>query len=289
MGLSTTIPSVAIKKLIPVLQSQLMKLIDISSLIEIAINSLPLTVKCNDPRVQDIKQQLANVKQLLDTIDKLKKAMAKLTSTFNIISGVAVAVEVVQLAIPAVPGVPQGPFAKLAIIAATLGKNCSSAGACLSSIVMSIDLAVAKLESVLAFAIIKLTSICVNQTFIVNKNVQTEILKLTVQPVQQASIIDTTGAGPETNITGFKSRFYNKYNVSQDDLDALDTIVYDLNDLELTVTDYLKEAPAKVYSGTTLPDPKVGKQGDFYNDLTNQTVYGPKPLDGTWNDTPIKY
>jgi len=284
MGLSTTIPSIAIKKLIPVLQTQVTKLIDITSLIEIAVNSLPLNIKCNDPKIQNIKQQLDNVQLLLLNINKIKDAMGKLSQSFNIISGIAAGVEVVQLAIPAAPGVPQGPFAKLANIASTLDKNCKSAAKCLASILASIDLATSKLDSVVAFAIIKLTSICSNQTFAVNKNVQTEILKLTEQ-----SKTPPVGALENAAKAGYNSKFYNKYNVSQEDLDSLDTIIYDLNELELTVTDYLQEAPSKVYSGNSIPDPELGKIGDFYNDLSNQEIYGPKPLDSGWNDTPIKY
>ena len=288
MGLSTTIPSIAIKKLIPVLQTQVMQLIDITSLIEIAVNSLPLNIKCNDPKIQNIKQQLENVQLLLLNINKIKDAMGKLSQSFNIISGIAATVEVVQLAIPAVPGVPQGPFAKLANIASTLDKNCKSAAKCLASILASIDLATSKLDSVVAFAIIKLTSICSNQTFAVNANVQTEILKLTEQ-----SKTPLDGQTTETAAEGkYTSKFYNKYNVSQEDLDSLDTIIFDLNELELKVADYLQEAPSKVYSGNTPPDNALGKIGDFYNDLLNREIYGPKPLDSVWlgkNNTPIKY
>lgn len=288
MGLTTTIPAIAIKKLIPILQTQITKLIDISSLIEISINSLPINVKCNDPRVHDIKQQLDNVKQLILNINKIKKAMNTLSKSFNIISGVAVTVELIQLAIPAVPGVPQGPFAKLAIIASMLGMNCKSASKCLSSILAAIDLAMSKLESVLAVAITKLTTICVNETFLVTQAVQTEIFKLSER--QKSTSKSNSNTGPNTGVYGgYTSNFYNEYNVSQEDLDALDTIIYDLNELQLNINDHLLEAPSSVYSGNTLPNPAQGKIGDYYIDLNNYMIYGPKSLDSEWNTDPIKY
>ena len=298
MGLTTTIPSIAIQKLIPIVDTQIMKMFDISSYIEIAINSLPLNVKCNDPKVRDIKQQLDNVKQLILNINKIKKAMNTLSTSFNIISNVASTVEIIQLAIPAVPGVPQGPFAKLANIASTLGKNCKSSGKCLSSILSSIDLAVSKLESVLAFAIMKLTSICTNETFSVSANVQDELIKLSEQSKSKSSNsvlaiaagLNSTALGSNSGeFAGYNSKFYNEYNVSQDDLDALQTIVYDLNELKLTVTDYILEAPTIVHTGSLAPNPELGKIGDFYINTSDNTIYGPKPLDIAWNDIPIKY
>ena len=191
MALSTTIPSVAIKKLIPVMETQIMQLIDITSYIEIAVNSLPFNVKCNDPRIQDIKQQLINVQQLNLNIIKIKTALTKLSTAFNTVNGIAQGVELIQLAIPAVIGVPQGPFAKLANIASVLGKNCKSSAKCLSSILSTFDLVSSKLESVVAAAVIKLTTVCSNETFSVTQNVQTEIFKLT----EQSKPSNTTSQG----------------------------------------------------------------------------------------------
>ena len=287
MGLSTTIPSIAIEKLIPILQSQLTKLIDITSLIEISINSLPVDIKCSDPVVKDIKQQLENVSKIIANINKIKSTINKLTNTFNIVAGIAQTVELIQLAIPAVIGVPQGPFAKLAIIANILGKNCKSAGSCLASILISIDLAISKLESVLAFAITKLSTICINETFVVSSTVRNEILGLTEQSKSTSNGDNGKGSGTYGDI--YKSNFYNEYNVSDEDLDALESIVDELNELELNLNDYILEAPAAVYTGTVPPAGDLGKIGDFYINLSNQTIYGPKTTDSEWIGSPIKY
>lgn len=297
MGLTTTIPSIAIQKLIPILDTQIMKMFDISSYIEIAVNSLPLNVKCTDPRVRDIKQQLAKVKQLLANIDKIKKALAKLAKVFKGIAITALVIELVQLAIPAVPGVPQGPFAKIAIIAAILGVNCKSASKCLASIISSIDAAISALESVLAAAIMKLTSVCTNDVFETTRAVQAELIKIS----EISKSTNNTGIGVNGNgsgdgdgtgnypgsFDGYQSNFYNEYNVSQDDLDDLETIVNDLNELELTIKDYLLEAPSDVLQGNIPPANDLGKIGDYYIDLTAQQIYGPKTSDDDWSVSPI--
>lgn len=291
MGLSTTIPTVAISKLIPILETQVMQLIDITSYIEIAINSLPFNVKCNDPRIRDIKQQIKNVQQINANIAKIKKSLNTISKSLNIVSGTAQGVEIAQLVIPAVIGVPQAPFAKLASIASALGKNCKSASKCLSSIISAFDLASSKLESILARAIIKLNTICSNETYIVTTNVQAEIVKLTEQSKLPTAPDPITGVLDSSKgiYTGYTSKFYNEYNVSQEDLDELENTIYELNNLQLTIKDYMVEAPSAAYSGNTVPSAELGKIGDFYINLSTKEIYGPKTSDIEWNTNPIKY
>lgn len=294
MGLSTTIPSVAIKKLIPIVIPQVMKLIDISSLIEIAINSLPLNIKCDDPRIRDIKHQLEIVQKLLKNLKKIKDIMKKLTNVFAIVGITATAIELIQLAIPAVPGVPQGPFAKLAIIAAVLAVNCKGASKVLTSMVTTMEMVVDKLESVLAFAITKLSSVCINESFPVSSNVKKEIDSLTTISTDTGVIIDNNfpGTNPGTAMSNsdiYLSRFYNEYNVSDDDLSTLNTIISELNDLSLTLKDHIQEAPADVVYGTGAPATDLGKMGDYYIDSSSQLIYGPKFNDYDWGESAIKY
>jgi hypothetical protein len=300
-ALSTTLPSIAIKKLIPIIETQMMQIFDITSYIDNSINSLPAGVICNDPRVNDIKQQLQNVKQLNTNIQTIKKTMATLSSSFKTVYSVAIGIELIQLAIPAVPGVPQGPFAKLAEIARALGNNCKSASKCLSGLLSTMDSALASLETVVANAIITLTTICIDETFTVTTNVQNEIIKFTEQSNSSnnaaGGAVGTGGSGTGTNLldsnkgefNGYSSKFYNEYNVSDDDLNELENIIFDLNDLQLKITDYLQEAPSKVFSGNMQPDPSLGNIGDFYIDLFNRNIFGPKTSDDKWNDTPVKY
>ena len=293
MGLSTTIPSVAIKKLIPIVIPQVMKLIDISSLIEIAINSLPLNIKCDDPRIRDIKHQLEVVQKLLSNLKKIKDIMKKLTNVFAGVATAATAIELIQLAIPAAPGVPQGPFAKLAIIAAVLAVNCKGASKVITSMVTTMEMVVDKLDSVLAFAITKLSSVCINESFVVTGNIKREIDSLTNISANPGVVIDKNfpeiNAGTTTNLDTYSSRFYNEYNVSDDDLSTLNNIISDLNDLNLTLNDHIQEAPSDVVSGKGAPSANIGKIGDYYIDSSSQLIYGPKVNDFDWPENAIKY
>lgn len=293
MGLSTTIPSVAIKQLIPIVIPQVMKLIDISSLIEIAINSLPLNIKCDDPRIRDIKHQLEIVQKLLSNLKKIKDIMKKLTNVFAGVAIAATAIELIQLAIPAAPGVPQGPFAKLAIIAAVLAVNCKGASKVITSMVTTMEMVVDKLDSVLAFAITKLSSVCINESFVVTSNIKQEIDSLTNISANPGVVIDKNfpeiNAGTTTNLGTYSSRFYNEYNVSDDDLSTLNNIISDLNDLNLTLNDHIQEAPSDVVSGDGAPSANIGKIGDYYIDSSSQLIYGPKVNDFDWPKNAIKY
>ena len=84
MGFGTNIPAIAIQKLIPILQGQLSKLTNISAYIETAANSLPNGVKCNDPRILDIKQQIENIQVLLDNMRLIKNQMGVIVTSLQI-------------------------------------------------------------------------------------------------------------------------------------------------------------------------------------------------------------
>lgn len=79
-----------------------------------------------------------------------------------------------------------------------------------------------------------------------------------------------------------KTEFYNEDNVSEDDLifrsDTIEQLLRQQQDLLKS----LLEAPSKVYQGSGLPDPNIGKPGDYYVDLVTNNVYGPKSSVELW-------
>jgi len=85
-----------------------------------------------------------------------------------------------------------------------------------------------------------------------------------------------------SNLGQYDSIFYTKYNVSGEDLMKLEDDVNDLVDEARNILTNLIEAPSRAYIEFTPPSPKVGYEGDYYIDLTNQLVYGPKPSDESW-------
>ena len=86
----------------------------------------------------------------------------------------------------------------------------------------------------------------------------------------------------------YDSLFYTKYNVSFDDLDVLQNDVDELAEDAKSVLTNLIEAPSSAFIEYSSPTNNIGKVGDFYIDLANNMIYGPKPADDVW-DNGIKY
>lgn len=305
MALSTTIPAVVLEKLIPIIQAQLSQLTNIGSYLQNALNSLPGNVKCNDSRITDIKQQLKNINDLIQNIKKLQPTLQKVNVAFGTIQITADAVKLVQLLIPAVLGVPQVPFALLANTVDLLGKNCQSASAVLANVSNTMNSAIAKIEAVIALAIVKLSSICVNETFDVSKSVSDKINKKlrSVTSGANSAIVNK----PDTNIDGipitvlnsvkygdgtdegsYTSLFYTDNNVSQADIDILESIIIELTNLKKSLTENINEAPSNVIISDSPIKGDIGDLGDFYMDTLTKQLYGPKVEIDKW-PLPIKY
>ncbi len=63
-------------------------------------------------------------------------------------------------------------------------------------------------------------------------------------------------------------------------IDQLDGLLKQQQDLLQS----LEEAPSKVYSDNGAPGSDLGKPGDYYIDLQNKLIYGPKPTRTDWAD-----
>ena len=51
----------------------------------------------------------------------------------------------------------------------------------------------------------------------------------------------------------------------------------------------IEEAPSKVFTGNGEPDPALGKQGDYYINLSNNQIFGPKLTRTSWTDSELNY
>ena len=317
MALTSTIPATVLEKLIPIIMKQLDQLTNISSLLSNALNSLPTNVKCNDPRINDIKQKLKDVKKLTDNLNLIRPKLQSIVTTLNIISVSADIVKMIQMVIPAFTGVPQVPFAMIAKTVDELGKNCKSANAALNTINNVLNSSVSGIDNVLAQAVIKLSSTCVNETFPVSSRVSNLINKKSsggtvadsdgnlLTNVDTGSLAIDMGVDPNQlntnnlNIVGtdpnnqYLSFFYNTENVSDTDLQLLNTLVNDLETTKRTVQKNIIEMPSNIITSTVAgetPKPKDGTISDFYVNTADQLIWGPKPSDNNWDDiVPINY
>ena len=297
MGFGTNIPAIAIQKLIPILQGQLSKLTNISAYIETAANSLPNGVKCNDPRILDIKQQIENIQVLLDNMRIIKKQMGVIVTSLQVVATAAMVIKAIQMVIPAFTGVPGTPFAVLANTAESLGKNCQAGANTLNSVSGAMDSAISKLNSVLAYVISKLATICTNEKLEVSREVATEMYKRSTYTPKPSTTTTTNQSSANVNMSddlspnspwtldnasdgvfgnNYRSYFYNDNNVSDADLKLLETVVTDLDNAQLKISEYLQEAPSYVITSNTPPKESEGKLGDYYIDTTNKLIYGPK-------------
>jgi len=317
MALTSTIPSAVLEKLIPIVMKQLDQLTNVSSLLSNALNSLPTNVKCDDPRINDIKQKLKDVKKLIDNINLIKPKLQSIVTTLNIISVSADIVKMIQMVIPAFTGVPQVPFAMVAKTVDELGKNCKSANAALNTINNVLNSAIGGIDNVLAQAVIKLSSTCVNETFPVSSRVSNLIDKKSIggaisdssgsllNNVDTGSLAINMGVDPDSlnsnnlNVVGtnptnqYLSFFYNTENVDDTDLQLLNTLVNDLENAKRTVQQNIIEMPSNIIissvAGET-PKPNDGTISDFYVNTVDQLIWGPKVTDDTWiGIEPIKY
>jgi hypothetical protein len=317
MALTSTIPATVLEKLIPIIMKQLDQLTNISSLLSNALNSLPTNVKCNDPRINDIKQKLKDVKKLTDNLNLIRPKLQSIVTTLNIISVSADIVKMIQMVIPAFTGVPQVPFAMIAKTVDELGKNCKSANAALNTINNVLNSSVSGIDNVLAQAVIKLSLTCVNETFPVSSRVSNLINKKSsggtvadsdgnlLTNVDTGSLAIDMGVDPNQlntnnlNIVGtdpnnqYLSFFYNAENVSDTDLQLLNTLVNDLETTKRTVQKNIIEMPSNIITSTVAgetPKPKDGTISDFYVNTADQLIWGPKPSDNNWDDiVPINY
>ena len=288
MAIGTNIPAVVIKKLIPILIKQLEGVSDVSAVLQKLLSSFPPNITCNDPLVQNLKANLEKMQKLIDNIRKILTALDKIRKGLNVTAGVAKTIELVQMVIPLPPFAPPGPISKLLKIVIDLGSNCKSAVECLNGLLSSAELAIAMASDSIADASSALSTICTEESVTVTKSTA----RIIASNINRAAGIDinSTGNGisgnggnnTSFNNENFSSIFYTKYNVSADDLNKFEDDVNTLVNESRNILTDLIEAPSAVYIETDSPMPDKGNTGDYYIDIENQLIYGPKISDAEW-------
>lgn len=282
MAIGSTIPINVIKKVVPIVIAKLGILDKLSSMLLSKCNTLPLHIKCNDPRITAIKKLLTKVQKVIKSIEKLLQSLNKVIKVMNIVVGAATAIKIAQLMIPLPPGAPPGPIAEVLGIVNKLLANIKSGLVCFIAIIDIIDLSVSLCNMALARAFMLLGSVCNSESF----NVTTDVKRL----IDDRSKHNSTSATAVTNngdslITESNSLFYYSPVASDDDTEEyiklLNTIAQDLED-PMTASNYIEEAPSLVHSGNGIPAISLGKLGDYYVDLVNSKIYGPKSTDTAW-------
>jgi hypothetical protein len=282
MAIGSTIPANVIEKVTPLVLKNMDKLQDLGNLLISKCNNLPLRIKCSDPRIIDIKKLLDKIKKFIDNITKLIAVIKKIIKALKTVKTAATAIKVVQLVLPLPPFTPPGPIAELMGIVNKLLQNLKSAMPCFLAMIDIIKSTVADINGILAISLMILGGICSSDVFEISKDVDTLLKDRTTNTSTSATSVNNNG---DSLITQTTNGTYDPLMASNDDLneyiDLLNGIANELND-PTSASLYLEEAPSLVYSGTGIPDPTLGKLGDYYVDLTNSSILGPKITDISW-------
>lgn len=222
---------------------------------------LPTNIKCDDPRAQELIDELKKLQQAIENLKRLLELINRIIPILENVGIIAQVLKIVQLAIPSVPGVPGGPVAEFIRIFSAIIDNIKSAIECLKGLLDAVDTNLDNINSLIGKSIDTLGSICNNEIFDVSQEVADVIDQLN-------GIEDLSGALP--------SEFYQDINVSDEDisnrLQLIEELVEQQRDLLLSI----KEAPSQVINQQGAPNNSIGDIGDYYIDSTTNSIYGPK-------------
>lgn len=268
------LPGRVISQLAPAIADLQSKLLSLSNDLSNKVSSLPNSVKCDDPRVTDIKTTLSNLQSLIQSAQQLTTFIPQVASVFNTLATVGQVISTIQLVIPAVSGFPQGPIVQTLSAAAELSNNAASAAKNANNSIAGFSPTFDRINSVINRTTSKLTALCG-----VSPDSGGGLGGGTLQDIIQQN---------DTNLNDlYPSNFYNTLNVSDTDIQQRISAIQNLLDEGLSVIENLNEAPSGVILSAVPPTNANGQQGDYYINTTTQTIYGPK-TDAGWN-TGINY
>jgi len=256
------LPGKVISQLAPITTDLQSKLLSISNELSNKVSSLPNSVKCDDPRVIDIKNTLSNLQTLIQASQQVTTFVPQVASIFNTLASTGKTISAIQLLIPAAVGVPQGPIIQTLSAAAELSNNAQTAATNVNNSLSGFNPLFDRINSVINRTSSKLTALCGTDG---NNSLQ-----------NGTSLNDL-----------YPSTFYNTLNVSDADIQQRIVAIQELLDQGLSVIENLNEAPSGVILSTVAPIESDGQEGDYYINTTTQTIYGPK-TDTGWN-TGINY
>ena len=227
---------------------------------------LPDNIKCDDPRIIKLKEQIADIQKLIGEIQaaipKIQQTVNTVKSIVNIAQSVKAAISAAQLSNRATAGV----FIATQLTAIQ-DATIVNAIASLNQFATLPDQLLGRLTSLLPpllSALSKIGGAC-----------NGEAPELTVPDGL------STTSGDDFN-AALPSEFYRDVNVSEDDLTDRSNQIEKLLQQQQDLLTSLLEAPSQVYRQAGAPPADLGKAGDYYVDTNTDTVYGPKITATRW-------
>ncbi len=297
------IPAIAVKKIVPILTKQVSLIQNLMQKLSSSISNLPPNVKCNDPNVKSSKDQLSKILKNIKKLKKLLKLISKILKILKVLAIIAAIGIVVALVIPAIPGVPTGPVSKLLQMFSVVLANILGAIAVLKGILAGILAQINSMNTAAAAIVTKLSSICNNEPIVISAAIASILNKQVIddgsgnQSIKSNSNLDNESSDDLDDLDDsayndkYNSEFYNKRNVSDEDMDFRIKSIIELLENEQEVMINLIEAPSDILRGNGSPLDSAGKINDFYINIQSGQVFGPK-TDSGWqiseHDSTIK-
>lgn len=171
------IPLVLTTALVPLLLKQLDSLIVLAASISAKTAGLVSSkkIKCNDPRVNEVKKNLENLAKQIAAINKALKGLSKVLSALKKIGNVARILKLVGLIIPTT--VP-GPVNVIITKFSDTGINCLSAVDSLANLIGYIQIELQKVSVIAANALNVIGSICNDEYFNTDTNTKKQMSSL---------------------------------------------------------------------------------------------------------------
>jgi len=269
------LPAKAVSLTIKQINKQTTKLMDSVNKTVADTVKLPTNIKCDDPRIKQIKKQLTNIQTQLTTVQsnipKIQKTVNSIKSIVTLASGIKTTISIAQLSNPIT-----APLFIAQQLTAIQDATIVNAIESLNQFAAVPATLISKLQTIvppLTSAISKVSAVC---------NGDVDNLKIPNSLLPETNNSDTNNNDNNDYNDLVATEFYTKKNVSQSDLDGRSDLIESLVQQQEDLLTSLIEAPSKVYQDSGLPKNYIGKIGDYYIDLDNQSIYGPKPQADDW-------
>jgi hypothetical protein len=267
------LPAKAVSLTIKQINKQTTKLMDSVNKTVADTVKLPVNIKCDDPRIKQIKKQLTDIQTQLTTVQnnipKIQKTVNSIKSIVTLASGIKTTISIAQLSNPIT-----APLFIAQQLTAIQDATIVNAIESLNQFAAVPATLISKLQTIvppLTSAISKVSAVC---------NGDVDNLKIPNSLLPETNNINNDNNDDYNDLIA--TEFYTKKNVSQSDLDGRSDLIESLVQQQQDLLTSLIEAPSKVYQDSGVPKNYIGKIGDYYIDLDTQTIYGPKASATEW-------
>lgn len=257
------IPSIP-NQLVGIINSTLSRQLD--QLSKTVLDTVELSIKlseetnCDSLEAQKLRDQLTAVSNQIVKLNDIVPVINQVTSVIQVATGAAAAIKAIQLLNPVTAPVVLA--AELVTVQNLTIANALLATKQLQQIPGQIQSTLKSLAADIALSLQNFSNICNNESFSFTDDVN-QALSLSQQDE-------------------LESEFYQTINVQQDDIDNRNELINELVQTQIDLLSSLEEAPSQIFRQEGIPLNDIGKPGDYYIDIQNNVIYGPKLSRTIW-------